>query len=357
MWTDGRLGYNRGMSVFQSLFRTVAAPGIPEGAAAALAPAPWLALAVFSAVLGACVGSFLNVCIYRIPLDQSVLWPGSHCMTCGKPIRWYHNLPVVSYFALRGKCASCGAPFSFRYAGVELLTAFLFVLVFCLFPPAGAAPPLGMRWLAVPAGADGAPAFRALWTVPVFWLFISGLVVAAFVDLDHLIIPDSVSIGGAAAGLLLSALVPETQLRFALAEGWDGALRLVPEAARTWREGLALSALGAAAGSVPLYAVRAAGTWWFRRRGRIEKDEYAMGLGDIKFMAALGAFLGWHGAAFCIAGGAFLGVAAALPLMALGKRKLLDKIPFGPYLALAGLLWLLWGPRLAAAWAFALRPV
>lgn len=336
------------MTDASAFFETVAAPG---GPATALSAVPWLVFAVFSAVLGACVGSFLNVCIYRIPLDQSVIRPGSHCMTCGKPIRWYHNLPVVSYFALRGRCASCGAPFSFRYAGVELLTAFLFVLVFCLWPPAGAAPPLGMRWLAVPVAADGAAALRGAWQVPVFWLFVSGLVIATFVDLDHMIIPDSVSIGGAAAGLVLSALVPEMQLRFSLVQDWDGALRLVPEAARAWREGLALSALGAAAGSVPLYLVRAVGTWWFRRRGRIAKDEYAMGLGDIKFIAALGAFLGWHGALFCIAGGAFLGVAAALPLMALGKRKLLDRIPFGPWLALAGLLWLLWGPRLAAFYA------
>ncbi|MBQ9727469.1 MAG: prepilin peptidase [Kiritimatiellae bacterium] len=341
------------MTDFQSLFRTVAAPGLPGGAALALRPVPWLALAVFSAVLGACVGSFLNVCIYRIPLDQSVIRPGSHCMSCGKPIRWYHNIPVLSYFALRGKCASCGAPFSFRYAAVELLVAFLFVLVFCLCPPAGADAPLGMRWLAAPVGATGVPALRALWTVPVFWLFVCGLVVATFVDLDHMIIPDSVSLGGAAAGLVLSALVPETQLRFVFAEGPDGAASLVAAAAATWREGLALSALGAAAGSAPLWLVRVIGTWWFRRRGRIGADDHAMGLGDVKFIAALGAFLGWHGALFCIAGGAFLGVAAALPLMALGKRRLLDRIPFGPYLALAGLLWLLWGPRLAAAWTFA----
>ena len=111
----------------------------------------WTLCAVFAAVFGACIGSFLNVCIYRIPLDQSVVAPRSHCMTCGKLIPWYHNLPVVSYFALRGRCASCGARFSFRYAGVELLVAFLFLFVFCLWTPAGAAPPTEsvrspMRW-------------------------------------------------------------------------------------------------------------------------------------------------------------------------------------------------------------------
>lgn len=339
----------------QPVFETVRGAAVPGGSTLALPAATWLAFAVFSVLLGACVGSFLNVCIYRIPLDQSVVRPGSHCMSCGKPIRWYHNIPVLSYFALRGKCASCGAPFSFRYAAVELLAAFLFALVFCLFPPAGAAPPLGMRWLAAPVAEDGAAALRALWQVPAFWLFASGLVVATFVDLDHLIIPDSVSIGGAAAGMVLSALVPEMQIRFAAVPDADGALRLVPELARTWREGLALSALGAAAGSVPLYLVRAVGTWWFRRRGRIGKDEAAMGLGDVKFVAALGAFLGWHGAAFCIAGGAATGVLVAVPLLAAGRRRLLDRIPFGPYLAFAGLLWLLWGPRVAAFYVSAFR--
>ena len=342
------------MEPFRALFATVSGAAVPGGATLALAAEAWLPCAVFAALVGACIGSFLNVCIYRIPLDQSVVRPGSHCMSCGAPIRWYHNIPVASYFLLRGRCASCGARFSFRYAAVELLVALLFLLVLCLFPPAGAAPPLGMRWLAVPVAEDGAASLRALWQIPVFWLFVSGLVVATFVDLDHLIIPDSVTIGGAAAGLLLSALVPEVQLRFVLEPDAAGdALRIVPELARTWREGLALAALGAAAGSVPLYLVRAAGTWWFRRRGRIGKDDYAMGLGDIKFIAALGAFLGWQGALFCIGGGAFLGVLVAAPLMALGRRSLLDRIPFGPYLAAAGLLWLLWGPRLAAAYASA----
>ncbi len=337
---------------------SVRGAAVPGGASLALAPSAWLLFAVFAALAGACVGSFLNVCIYRIPLDQSVVRPGSHCMTCGKPIRWYHNIPVLSYFMLRGRCASCGAPFSFRYAAVELLVALLFLAVFCLFPPAGAAPPLGMRWLAVPVAEDGTAALRALWQVPVWWLFVSGLVVATFVDLDHLIIPDSVTIGGAAAGLVLSALVPEMQASTVLgtvldAENPEGALAPVLVLARSWREGLFMSALGAAAGSVPLYLVRAAGTWWFRRRGRIGRDDYAMGLGDIKFIAALGAFLGWQGAVFCIGGGAFLGVLVAVPLMALGRRSLLDRIPFGPYLAGAGLLWLLWGPRFAAFYAAA----
>ena len=98
-----------------------------DGARWGLVPAAWAVFAAAAAVLGACVGSFLNVCIYRIPLDQSVVRPRSHCMSCGALIPWYHNLPVVSYFVLRGRCARCGARFSFRYAAVEALVALLFV--------------------------------------------------------------------------------------------------------------------------------------------------------------------------------------------------------------------------------------
>ena len=137
-----------------------------------LLPELWLVAAVGAALFGACVGSFLNVCIYRIPLDQSVVRPRSHCMTCGALIPWYHNLPVVSYFALRGRCAKCGARFSFRYAAVEMLTAFLFLLVACSFPPAGAPAPFGIVPHALPPGPDGEPVLRALAVAPLHWLFL-----------------------------------------------------------------------------------------------------------------------------------------------------------------------------------------
>ena len=115
-------------NLLHRLFESAAVPA-SQCAGGILPRDVWTLCAVFAAVFGACIGSFLNVCIYRIPLDQSVVAPRSHCMTCGKLIPWYHNLPVVSYFALRGRCASCGARFSFRYAAVELLVAFLFLFV------------------------------------------------------------------------------------------------------------------------------------------------------------------------------------------------------------------------------------
>ena len=293
-----------------------------------LTPDLWLFGAVFAAVFGAMVGSFLNVCIYRIPLDQSVVRPRSHCMSCGKLIPWYHNLPVASYFILRGKCAYCKAPFGFRYAAVELLTAFLFVAVWCMSPPAGTAAPFGLRTLLSPAEA------------PVWCLFLAGLIIATFVDFDHFIIPDSVSIGGMIAGLALCALVPTIH------------------GEELWWRGALFSAFGLLAGFVPLYALRSGGTWIYRRTGRIAKDEYAMGFGDIKFIGAIGAFTGAGGAFFTILGGSFFGTLVALPFLLLRKKALLDRIPFGPYLSLAAAVWLFWGPQITELFfSFVLPPL
>lgn len=286
----------------------------------------WLICTIFAGVLGANIGSFLNVCIYRIPLDQSVVAPRSHCMTCGKLIPWYHNLPVLSYFILRGKCAYCKAKFSFRYAAIELFTAFLFVLVCCLVPPAGSVPPLGMS------------ALPTLAAVPVVWLFISGLIVATFVDFDHFIIPDSISIGGMVAGLVLSALVPEMQGQ------------------EFWWKGLLFSAAGLATGFLPLQSIRLIGTAVYRKKGRLAQDEYAMGFGDIKLIGAIGAFLGFQAALFSIMAAALFGTLVALPLVISGQRKLLDRLPFGPYLSLGAVVWIFWGTTLLSAYISMLTP-
>lgn len=317
---------------------------------AGLPGAFWAWMAVFSVLLGACIGSFLNVCICRIPLGQSVVRPRSHCMSCGSLIPWFHNIPVLSYFALRGKCAKCGAPFSFRYAGIELLTAFLFLAVFCLYPPAGAHAPLGFTPLFGP-DASVEEVVRAFRIVPVYWLFVSGLLVGTFIDFDHFILPDSVTIGGMVAGPVLSMLVPALQLSvFPVYDpGSDSWFIEVVRAQTVW-QGLCGSLLGLCAGFVPLQFIRLAGTWIFRKRGRIGPDEYAMGFGDIKLIGAIGAFLGWQAALFTILGGAFFGTLIAIPLLLSRRRSLLDRIPFGPYLSLAALTWLFWGPRLALSY-------
>ncbi len=288
----------------------------------------WLICAVFAGFFGANIGSFLNVCIYRIPLDESIIKPRSHCMRCGTMIPWHHNLPVLSYFILRGKCAACKTPFSFRYAAIELLTALLFVVACCQFPPTGTTPPLGLV------------AFSHAGIVPVAWLFLSGLLIATFVDLDHFIIPDSISIGGMIAGPALSLILPELHGETV-----------------AWR-GLLASGIGLAAGFVPLQAIRLAGTAVYRRKGRLGPDDYAMGFGDIKLIGAIGAFLGWQGAAFSILAAALFGTLVALPLVLTGRRKLLDRLPFGPYLSLGAAVWLFWGPTLVAAYVTLLtRPL
>jgi leader peptidase (prepilin peptidase)/N-methyltransferase len=318
----------------------------------------WALCGVFAAVFGACIGSFLNVCIYRIPLDQSVVAPRSHCMTCGKLIPWYHNLPVVSYFALRGRCASCGARFSFRYAAVELLVAFLFLFAFCLWTPDGGRPPFGARPLLVP-GTPGDGTLAPLALVPVYWLFLSGLVVGTFIDFDHFILPDSVTIGGMVAGPVLSALVPAMQMRIGIGPEWgpDGCF-IAPRLLfpTWWGSGLAWSLVGLAAGFVPLQLLRACATWYFRRRGRIGPEDEAMGFGDVKLMGAVGAFLGWEAAAFTVAVAALYGTLVAVPLLLARRRSMLSRLPFGPYLSLGAATWLFWGHRLVAAYLTLLPP-
>ena len=281
-----------------------------------LSPSDWLLVAVFSAVFGAMVGSFLNVCIYRIPLDQSVVKPRSRCMSCERLIPWYHNLPIISYFVLRGKCAYCKAPFSFRYAAIELLTAFLFAATWCSLAQPNIQPPFGMAPLGSP------------WEVLIGWVFLSGLIVATFVDFDHFMIPDSVSLGGMAAGLALSALVPSLHGQ------------------ELWWRGLYLSAFGLAVGFLPLQAIRLGGTWFYRKIGRIGQDEEAMGFGDIKLIGAIGAFLGATGALFSIMAAALFGTLVALPFMIAGRKALLDRMPFGPYLSLGAAVWFFWGAKI-----------
>ncbi len=250
--------------------------------------------AVFAALifaLGACIGSFLNVCIYRIPLDQSIVLPGSQCPYCKKPIAWYDNIPILSYFMLRGKCRACGASFSPRYAVVEALTAVLFLLVWLRY---GVSP-----------------------LTPIYFLAISGLLLATFVDLDHMIIPDRVSIGGMLLGLVLSAFFP-------VLHGRDG-----------MGEGLVTSGIGLTVGFGSLWLVSVLGKWAFK------KD--AMGFGDVKLLGAIGAFVGWQGVLLTVMISSLLGTIIGLTFIIGGKQEWQSKIPYGPYLALGAILWMLWG--------------
>jgi leader peptidase (prepilin peptidase) / N-methyltransferase len=262
-------------------------------------------LTTLALLLGACIGSFLNVCIYRIPLEQSVITPGSHCPVCNTPLRWYHNIPIFSYLILRGRCAYCHNPFSARYCLVETLGAILFLLVWLKLDVDGAARPYAL----VPI-AD--------WKlVPVYWLVVMGLILGTFVDFDHMIIPDRVTIGGMLAGVLCSVAVPSLH-------GQTSHLH-----------GLLTGLLGLAVGFGSLWLVACVGKLVFR------KD--AMGFGDVKLMGAIGAFFGWQAVLFTIMMSSLLGSIAGVTLIVCGGKQLQSRIPFGPYLALATLLWMLWG--------------
>jgi leader peptidase (prepilin peptidase)/N-methyltransferase len=272
---------------------------------------PWF-FPVWVGLVGACVGSFLNVCIYRIPKEESVVRPRSHC-GCGKLIAWYDNIPILSWIILRGRARCCGRPFSFRYPAIEFLTAALFVVCWLQFSPAKAV--AGMVLCAI-------------------------VVCALFIDLDHMIIPDVFTIGGAAAGLFLSIALPALH-------GQTHDLFLI-SSIRSVQQ----SVLGLFVGSALVL--------WIALFAEAILKKEAMGFGDVKFLGALGAFVGWKGAVFGMFGGAMLGCAwfivATLVQKITGKKAaaglraenpdgqptelgLGAHVPFGPMLGVAALIY------------------
>ena len=266
------------------------------------APEIFWTVSAFVFLAGLCIGSFLNVCIWRIPRDESIVWPGSHCPACNHAIAARDNLPLLSWLLLNGKCRHCRAPISPRYFLVELLAGALFTAL----------------WL-----VHG-------WTLqtPVYMLFSGALILGTFVDLDHLILPDRVTLGGMAAGLVLSAAFPALQ----------------GQAARL--PALIQSALGLALGYGLLRLVGILGRLILKRE--------AMGLGDVKLLGAIGACLGWQAVLFTIFVSSLSGTALGLALIAAGKKELQSKIPYGPHIALGAVLWMLCGPAcidLYLSWA------
>ncbi len=242
-------------------------------------------------LVGACWGSFLNVNIHRIPNDESIIAPRSRCPHCGASIAWYDNIPLVSYFLLRARCRRCGAGISARYVLVEALTAILFVAVWLTY-----------GWVVV---------------TPIYWLVLSGLIVATFVDFEHMIIPDRVSLGGMLAGVALSAMAPALH----------GETRALESVIRSLQ--------GMALGAGLLWLVAVVGKMVFR------KD--AMGFGDVKLLGAIGAFLGWQSVLFTIMISSLIGSVIGLSFILFGRKEWQSRIPYGPYLALAAVIWILWG--------------
>ncbi len=245
-------------------------------------------------MFGACLGSFLNVCIYRIPAELSVVKPRSRCPKCMTDLAWKDNIPILGWLMLRGKCRYCQVSISARYPSVELLTALLFTLV----------------WLCFPYDPVLAP----------YWLLVFGLVLGTFVDIDEMWLPDRCTIGGMIAGPMFSFLIPAmhgTESHFG---------------------GLVHSLVGMGFG-FGLF-------WGIALLGRLIMKKDAMGFGDVKLMGALGAFLGAESIIFITFVSSLFGAVIGVSFIAMGKRELQSKIPFGPYIALAAVLWMLGGSGL-----------
>lgn len=352
--------------------------------------------AVFFA-FGCIVGSFLNVCIHRMPLGQSVISPPSHCPHCNYSIPWFLNIPLVTWLYLRGRCKNCGAPISIRYFLVELLTGLFFLGAWLVF------------------------GHQSPWLALIYALVLAGLIVATFIDFEHFIIPDEITIGGVIAGFICSFLVPSLHGESSL----SGAMRQ--------------SLLGIGVGAGVIYAIVRLGKLLFGRHrvslpaetrivftetalqlpdkeipyedlfyresdaitlrartvelvdrcysdvvvrlspatlkigeeqldpeqvphleavsAEIVLPREAMGLGDVKFMAAIGAFLGWQAVFFSLIVSSFIGSLVGITLVVLRKRALSSRLPYGPYIAIAAAIWIFaghdlvqWYKHLIAAW-------
>ena len=279
----------------------------------------WPIYAIYGAglfTIGTVVGSFLNVCIYRIPWEKSVIWPGSHCPRCWGEIAARDNVPVLGWLLLGGACRRCRAPISIRYPAIELLVGVLFLAAYLVD---GVLPGYVRE--------DATLAARVVAHV----ILIALMVVVTFIDADLTIVPPSVTNLGIALGLAIGAAFP--------------GFRLPPNEATTAWGGLAAGLGGLLVGGGMIWVIRTVGGFVFRRE--------AMGSGDIHILAMIGAFLGWQATVLIIPLAAFLGLGQALFKLAryvvkrLAGRKVAPsdrELPFGPYLSLAALILLLIWP-------------
>jgi len=339
---------------------------------------------------GCMVGSFLNVCIYRMPLDLSVVSPPSHCPHCKYAIPFYLNIPLVTWLALKGRCKNCAAPISPRYFIVELITGLAFLSCWLMF-------------------GDLNNSLHSMLTALVYSIFLAGLICATFIDFEHFIIPDEITLGGIGVGFAVSFLLPSLH------------------DVRTNAEGMVQGLLGIVVGAGIIYGVLRLGKLLFGRQklklapdtkiiftetavclpeqqipyedlfyrksdtvvlqartvelvdrsykdvhvrlsvsslrigdeqinpadvaymeavtGEIVLPREAMGFGDVKFMGAIGAFIGWQGAVFSLMVSSFIGAAVGIGLILLRKREWSSRMPYGPYIAVAAVIWLFGGKK------------
>ncbi len=245
-----------------------------------------LLIALYSLLVGLALGSFMNVCIYRIPLQKSIIFPSSSCPNCGKKIRFYDNIPLISYLLLLGRCRHCHHPISWRYPAVEAITGLLSLALFIRY----------------------GVSFQYL----LFLLFAATLVTISFIDLDHQIIPDVLSIPGIIAGLA-AAFIPGNV---------------------SWFD----SIIGIIGGGGSLFLV---GLIYEKLTGK-----QGMGGGDVKLLAMIGAWMGWRSLPFVLLVSSLTGaIIGSVFLLAAGKGYRV-KIPFGPFLSLGALFYIFFGPQL-----------
>ena len=260
-------------------------------------------LNIFAFLFGAIVGSFLNVCIFRIPLGTSLISPSSHCPHCKNSLKAYDNIPILSYFLLGGRCRNCRAPISARYPLVETIMALFSTFLMLKF---------GLS-----------PSFF------IYFILISSLVVVSFIDLDHRIIPDKISLPGIILGFLASFVKP--------VEGQNDFLVLF--VFKTVRGALNMAALdsllGICIGGGLLYAVAVLFYWATKKEG--------MGGGDIKLLAMIGAFLGWSSTVFIILISSLLGSIVGVAIMVAKGADSKYAIPFGPFLSMGAVIYLFFG--------------
>jgi len=341
-------------------------------------------------IVGCMVGSFLNVCIHRLPMDQSIVVPPSHCPHCKYSIPWFLNIPLVTWLYLRGRCRNCGAPISVRYFLVELLTGGVFLVT----------------WLRYGG--------QSVWLAVIYCAFLAGLIVATFIDFEHYIIPDEITLGGAAVGFVSAFALPSLLGQETLAQAMKqslvgmavgaGMIYVILRAGKLMfgRQKLALTGetrivFSETAVHLPDKAIPYEELFYRRTdviglhakyvelvdRGykdvvvrlgpeklRIGDDEFdpetvphmeavsselvlpreAMGLGDVKFMAAIGAFLGWKAVVFSLFVSSILGSIVGIAAIAFGQREWSSRLPYGPYIAMAAALWLFGGKEFVSRW-------
>ena len=233
--------------------------------------------------LGACIGSFLNVCISRLPENESIVHPGSRCPFCRSPIRYSDNIPLLSFLWLKGRCRQCSAQISIRYPLIEALTGFMACFAVLKYGP----------------------------TLPalLYFIFIAALITVTFIDIDHRIIPDEISLGGIPLGLAASFFLPGISLTDAM--------------------------LGILAGGGILLSVA--------KGYKLLTGNEGMGGGDIKLLAMIGAFIGWQGVFFTIFSASLIGTMIGLILMAVHGKNLKLAIPFGPFLSIGAIIYIFLG--------------